>query len=313
MLPNFKSKAFFAPMAGVSDPALRLVCKELGAGLVVTEFVNVHAVVAKNRLLKGRITEFIEFSEAERPVSVQIFGSDVDKLKEAVKIIDPYFDVIDYNMGCPAPHITKQMAGAALLQEEGLTRNIFRTLVKTSNKPVTVKIRAGVSKPDCYLKIAKIAEEEGVEMITLHARTLNQGYSGKADLSLIKKLKESVSIPVVGNGDVLTPEDAKRMLDETGCDYVMVGRGACKNPFIFTQINQFLQTGKYDEIDFAERVKYFLRYLNYTKDYKTIKLANIKMQAMNFTKGSVGGKHLRLALQEAKTRGEVMAIMEGAL
>src|SRR3989338_2429468 len=152
-LPSFTSKAFLAPMAGVSDPALRLVCKELGAGLVVTEFTNIHAIVAINKKLP-KITQFIEYSDAERPLSCQLFGSEIDILAKAVKIVEPYFDIIDYNMGCPAPHITCQMAGAALLQDPELTRKIFRTMVQSTTKPVTLKMRAGVHKPDRFLEIA---------------------------------------------------------------------------------------------------------------------------------------------------------------
>ena len=165
-LPYFTSKAFLAPMAGVSDPALRLVCKELGAGLVVTEFTSIHAVVAMKQKLQD-ITKFIEYSDKERPLAIQLFGSDLEILKKAVKIVSPYFDIIDYNMGCPAPHITEQMACSALLQHPDLTRKIFRTMVQATDKPVTVKIRAGVSTPDRFLEIAKIAEEEGFSAIAI--------------------------------------------------------------------------------------------------------------------------------------------------
>jgi tRNA-dihydrouridine synthase len=148
MLPKFSSQAFLAPMAGVSDPALRLQCKKLGAGLVVTEFTNIHSIVAKEEQLKANkktIQEFIEYSEQERPLSVQLFGSDLKALEQAAKIVEPFFDIIDYNMGCPAPHITQQMAGGALLQETNLTQQIFTTLVNSVKKPVTLKIRLGVT------------------------------------------------------------------------------------------------------------------------------------------------------------------------
>jgi tRNA-dihydrouridine synthase B len=300
-LPEFSSKAFFAPMAGVSDPALRLVCKELGAGLVVTEFVSIHAIEAKS----DDITKFIEFSPKERPLSVQMFGSDLDKIKKAIKIVEPHFDIIDFNMGCPAPHVTQQMACSALLQQPELTRKIFRTMVSATDKPVTVKIRAGVTAPDKYLEIGKIAEEEGLAMITLHGRTVKQGYSGKSDWSLIKKLKEHVNIPVCGNGDVTTPEDAARMLKETGCDYVMIGRAAAKNPFIFAQIKKFLKEGRYDEVPPRNKVKTFFKYLEYAKRYDTIKLSNIRMQAMNFTSNCKGSKKLRGDLLEVKSVDDV--------
>jgi len=298
-------------MAGVSDPALRLVCKELGAGLVVTEFVNVHAISAKERELGAdRIMEFVEFSEKERPLSVQLFGSDLERIEQAVKVVTKHFDLIDYNMGCPAPHITSEMACSALLQEPELTRKIFKTLVKHATVPVTVKIRAGINKPDKYLEIGKIAEEEGLSMITLHPRTVKQGYSGKSDWSLIKKLKEHVSISVCGNGDVESPEDAKRMLKETGCDYVMIGRAAAKNPFLFKQINQYLKTGKYAKISDKNRLKYFFKYVEYTKKYKNIKTSSIRMQAMNFSKGCVGGKELRGNLIPVKTLDGIMELMK---
>src|SRR3989338_3387259 len=200
-LPTFSSKAFLAPMAGVSDPALRLLCKELGAGLVVTEFTNIHAIVAKETQLQ-QISQFIEFSEKERPLSIQLFGSDLVALEKAVKIVSPHFDIIDYNMGCPAPHITEQMACSALLQEPELTRKIFRTMVSSTTKPITIKIRAGITQPNKWQEIATIAEQEGISMITFHPRTVKQGYSGKSDWELIKQLKQQVSIPVVGNGDI---------------------------------------------------------------------------------------------------------------
>jgi nifR3 family TIM-barrel protein len=202
MLPKFSSRAFLAPMAGVSDPALRLQCKKLGAGLVVTEFTNIHSIIAKEAKLKENqktIQEFIEYSEKERPLSVQLFGSNLKALEKAAKIVEPFFDIIDYNMGCPAPHITQQMAGGALLQETNLTQQIFTTLVNAVKKPVTLKIRLGVTEASRYLfkDIAQIAEDEGIEMITLHPRTVNQGYSGNADWKMIKELKEISSIPIV--------------------------------------------------------------------------------------------------------------------
>ncbi len=304
-LPDFTSKAFFAPMAGVSDPALRLICKELGAGLVVTEFVNVHAVSAK----ANEIMEFVQFSEKERPISIQLFGSNLEKLEEAVKIVTKHFDIIDYNMGCPAPHITKSMACSALLQEPELTREIFKVLVKHATVPVTVKIRAGINKTDKYLEIGKIAEEEGLAMITLHPRTVKQGYSGKSDWSLITKLKESVEIAVCGNGDIETPEDAARMISETGCDYVMIGRAAAKNPFLFAQVNEFLSEGTYRKVSDKGRLTTFFKYLKYAQNYK-IKLANIRMQAMNFSKGCKGSKELRGKLLKVKSIDEIKTLFE---
>ncbi len=315
-LPNFSSKAFLAPMAGFSDPALRLLCKKLGAGLVVTEFTNTHSIVAKEKQLhdqEKKITEFLEFSEEERPLSVQLFGSDLDSLQKAAKIVEPFFDIIDYNMGCPAPHITQQMAGGALLQQSSLTRKILKTLVTTVDKPVTLKMRAGVTAASRYLfkDIAKTAEEEGVQMITFHPRTVKQGYSGNADWSLIRDLKEIVKIPVVGNGDITTPEAAKKMIDETNCDYVMIGRGAMGNPFLFEQINDYLENGKYKQHSFNEKLDAFFQYLDYASKYK-IKFSNIKGQAMHFTKGTIGSTKLRAKITVSKSLEELDKIMKTA-
>lgn len=304
-LPQFSSKVFFAPMAGISDPALRLICKECGAGLVVTELTSVHAIEAKEFDIKN----FIPFCEKERPISVQLFGSDIDKVVRAAKIVEPYFDIIDFNMGCPAPHITQQMAGAALLQKEEHTKKLLKSLVKATKLPVTVKMRAGVNEnnKNLFLKIGKIAEMVGVKMLILHPRTVKQGYFGKADWSLIKKLKESVKIPVVGNGDVTTPEEAKKMF-ETGCDYIMIGRAACKNPFLFTQINDYLETGKYKKISMKDKLDYFFRYMDISKNYD-IKFSNIRQQAMHFTKDCVGGKSVRNKISKSKSLKELKEIL----
>ncbi len=316
MLPKFSSQAFLAPIAGVSDPALRLQCKKLGAGLVVTEFTSIYSIIAKEKQLKENqktIQEFIEYSEEERPLSVQLFGSDLIALEKAAKIVEPFFDIIDYNMGCPAPHITQQMAGGALLQETNLTQQIFTTLVNAVKKPVTLKIRLGVTDASRYLfkDIAQIAEDEGIQMITLHPRTVNQGYSGDADWKMIKELKQISNIPIVGNGDITTPEDAKKMIDETNCDYVMIGRGAMGNPFLFEQINDFLKTGSYNHYSLHNRLDSFFEYLHLTTQYK-IKFTNIKGQAMRFTKGMPGGSKIRSRITLSKNIGELEKIMKDA-
>ena len=308
-LPRFEGRAFLAPMAGVSDPALRLMARRRGAALVVTEFTSIHSIVARHRALSRSgqtIREFLEYSDEERPLSVQLFGSDVEALARAARIVEPYFDIIDYNMGCPAPHITKQMAGAALLQNERLTRRIFRTLTESVELPVTLKMRAGVSQEDrhLFLDIAQTAQEENIRMITLHPRTASQGYSGTSDWSLIRLLKRNARVPVVGNGDIFTPEDAGRMIQETGCDYVMVGRGAMGNPFLFGQINDYLQTGSYRRYGVRDRVEAFFEYLDASSKYN-IKFPSVKSQAMRFTRGVEGAARLREMITAARDRAEL--------
>ena len=319
MLPRFSGRAFLAPMAGVSDPALRLQCRRKGAALVVTEFTSIHSVVAKQEQLAGKgrtIREFLEYSDEERPLSVQLFGSDLEALAKAARIVEPYFDVIDYNMGCPAPHITSQMAGGALLQEADLTRQIFQTLTGAvgGRTPVTLKVRAGVTESDrfLFLEVARIAEDEGVEMITLHPRTVSQGYSGRADWDMIKMLKERSDVPVVGNGDIATPEDAKAMIDQTGCDYVMVGRGAMGNPFLFEQINDYLDTGSYSAYTLEDRLDAFFEYLRIAAKYR-IRFANIKGQAMRFTKGLRNGATVRSRITHSEGIDQLADVMNDGI
>lgn len=313
-LPNFDGRAFLAPMAGVSDPALRLLCRRWGASLVVTEFTNIHSIVAQDSILcrSGQsIRQFLEYSDLERPLSVQLFGSNIDVLAKAVHIVEPYFDIIDYNMGCPAPHITRQMAGAALLQHESVTKKIFRTLVESTDRPVTLKMRAGVTDADrhLFLDIAGTAQDEGICMITLHPRTASQGYSGKSDWSLIRLLKDNVQIPVVGNGDIVSPQDAANMIEETGCDYIMIGRGAMGNPFLFRQINEYLESGSYSTFTIHDRIQAFFEYLDVSAHYK-IKLSSIKSQAMRFVKGVDGATRLREMITAASSLRDLTHVMQ---
>lgn len=313
-LPKFSSRVFLAPMAGITDPAFRMLCKDFGCGLAVTELTSVHAIVAKHKELKEKntdISEFIEYSNLERPVSVQLFGNDIELIANAAKIVEEHFDIIDFNMGCPAPHITNQMAGAALLQTPDHVEKLLSKLVDSVNKPVTLKLRAGVKNSNCYLykNIAKIAENSGISMIALHARTIEQGYSGKSNWELIKELKELVNIPVVGNGDITCPEDAKKMFEETGCDYVMVGRAAMGNPLIFKQITDYLKNDSYEKYDQLNKLELFYKYLDYAKDFK-INFSNIKMQANYFTKGIDNSAKVRLRISTAKDISEIKTILD---
>jgi tRNA-dihydrouridine synthase B len=304
-LPRFHSKVFLAPLAGVSDPAFRLLCVNQGAGLVFTELTSVHAIDFKEKMGKSELLEFVPFSEKERPVAVQLFGNNIALTKRAAQVLEPYFDMIDFNIGCPARHITAQMAGAALLQKPEHMEKLLSGLVSSTNKPVSVKMRAGVKIDNkLFLKIGKIAEDAGVSMITLHPRTVEQGYSGKSDWSLIKDLKEKVNIPVVGNGDIRKPEDAKHMLDDTGCDFVMIGRAAMGNPFIFRQTNNYLLKGKYVEISHEEKRKEFQTYLKSASKFN-IPFQALRNQAMNFSKGMSGGAQFRTRIARAKDESEL--------
>lgn len=236
------NNVILAPMAGVTDLPFRLLCKEQGCGLVCTEMVSAKAILYKNR----NTNALLEVKDQERPVSVQLFGSDPDILgRIAHQIEDGPFDIIDLNMGCPVPKVVNNQEGSALMKNPKLVEQILSSMVKAVKKPVTVKFRKGFDEDHVNaVEIAKIAESCGVAAVAVHGRTREQFYSGKADWDIIRKVKEAVKIPVIGNGDIFTPEDAKAMMDQTGCDGLMVARGAKGNPWIFSRINHYLDTGE---------------------------------------------------------------------
>ncbi len=237
-IPN---RLFLAPMAGITDVAFRLICKEQGCGMVYTEMVSAKGLY----YLSEKTADLMGVHPEEHPVGIQIFGSDPMIMAHmAEKVTERDGDLIDINMGCPAPKIVKNGEGSALMREPVRVRAIFREVVKASSIPVTVKIRKGWDDESVNaVEIARIAEEEGISAVTVHGRTREQYYTGKADWEIIRKVKESISIPVIGNGDVFSPQEAKALFQETGCDGIMVARGAQGNPWIFAEILKYLSTG----------------------------------------------------------------------
>jgi len=226
------------PMAGVTDLPFRLLCKEQGCGLFITEMVSAKALYYHNQ----NTGELLETYPEEHPIGVQLFGSDPDIIAEEALKLEDRFDFIDLNFGCPVPKIVKNGEGSFLLTQPELAGKIFKKLVQTVHIPVTVKMRKGFT-PDYQegIRIAKIAEDSGISMISVHGRSRDQFYSGKADYEAIRQIKAAVSIPVIGNGDILTGKDAERMLNETGVDGIMIGRGAEGNPWIFREIKAYLE------------------------------------------------------------------------
>ena len=242
-----------APMAGVTDLPFRLLCKEQGAGLICMEMVSAKAIHYRNK----NTEELMEIHPEEKPVSLQLFGSDPDIIAEVAKSIEERpFDILDFNMGCPVPKVFNNGEGSALMKDPKLVEEILTKLVKAVDKPVTVKFRKGVDDAHVNaVEIAKIAESCGVAAVAVHGRTREQYYSGKADWEIIAKVKQAVKIPVIGNGDVTGPESAKKLVEETGCDGIMIGRACRGNPWIFREIVQYLETGILPERPSVEEVR----------------------------------------------------------
>lgn len=248
-----ENNVILAPMAGATDLPYRVLCREQGCGLVCMEMVSAKAVLYNNRNTK----ELLQVDERERPVSLQLFGSDPHILSDiAARLEEGPYDIFDINMGCPVPKIVKNGEGSALMKDPALVEEILSAMVKAVKKPVTVKIRKGFDDASVNaVEIAKIAEACGVAAVAVHGRTREQFYSGKADWDIIRRVKEAVRIPVIGNGDVFTAEDAKRLVDTTGCDGIMVARGAKGNPWIFREITEYLDTGRKPERPSARELK----------------------------------------------------------
>ena len=309
---KIKNQIVLAPMAGYSNTSFRKIIKEMGAGLIYAEMVSDKALTYHNE----KTLQLLKMSEEERPIVQQIFGSDVETFVASAKIVEEVMkpDIIDINMGCPVPKVAlRAQAGSALLKDPDKVYEIVLAVVKAVHVPVTVKIRIGWDEAhkNC-VEIAKVCEKAGAQAIAIHARTRSQGYSGKADWSWIKKVKEAVSIPVIGNGDVLSCYDAKRMLLETNCDAVMIGRGVLGNPWLIKECVDYLETGQEPrKITNEERVLMMKKHFQFLKEDKSVKAAllEIRSNILFYLKGMPNNKEIKRRICEVKTEEDIMKVL----
>lgn len=299
-----------APMAGVTDLPFRLLCKEQGAGLLCMEMISAKALIYKNRNTKL----LLEIHPEEFPVSLQLFGSDPDIISEAAcQIEDRPFQILDINMGCPVPKVVKNGEGSALMNQPRLVHEIVKKTVQAIDKPVTVKIRKGFDDQHVNaVEIAKIIEDAGAAAVAVHGRTREQYYSGRADWEIIARVKEAVSIPVIGNGDVTSGESALEMRRQTGCDGVMIGRGAQGNPWIFSELLGYDRTGKLPERPKPEKIReMMLRHARLQIEYKGeyLGIREMRKHVSWYTKGLPGSARLREAINRTESYEELEELL----
>jgi nifR3 family TIM-barrel protein len=309
---EIKNRVVLAPMAGICNSAFRRIVKEMGCGLIYAEMVSDKAIYYNNQ----KTIDMLYMTDYERPISQQIFGSDKESFVSAAKYIyeNMHPDIIDINMGCPVPKVAlRAQAGSALLKNPEKIREIVESVAKAVPIPVTVKIRSGWDQSSINaVEIAKICEKAGASAICIHPRTRSQGYSGKADWNIIKEVKENISIPVIGNGDIKDIYSAKKMLDETDCDAIMIGRASLGNPWIFKQINDYIENNQIDDLPTPlEKVEMCIKHLLYLEEIKVSKVTvlEIRNHVAWYLKGLNGSNEIKNSIFKTKDINEIKNIL----
>lgn len=303
---------FLAPMAGVTDSPFRRMCKHYGAGTVYTEFVSAEGIVREN----DKTINYMKFDEGERPIGIQIFGHDPEVLARSAQYIEENLkpDIIDLNFGCPVPKVVKRGAGSAILKDLDQLEKVAKWVVRAVSLPVTAKIRSGWDKGGIVaVEAAKRLEAQGISLLTVHPRTTKQRYTGEVDWSIIGDVKKAIKIPLIGNGDIRTPYDAERMVKETGCDGVMIGRASMGKPWLFRDVINYLAEGQLPpEITKAFIAESFFKHLEMQKKHYSLMYAGnlFKPHAAAYIRGMDGAAHMRFEINRAKDIDQIRELAE---
>ena len=307
---ELENNILLAPMAGITDLPFRVICKKFGPSLVCTEMVSSKAIFHDDTKTK----KLMNIKKEERPVAIQIFGSDEETMAYATKYVNKIADIIDINMGCPAPKVVKNGDGSKLLLDLQKAEKIIQSVVKNAEVPVTLKFRKGWDNDNIVAtKIAKIAENNGISAITIHGRTRSEYYSGKADLGIIKEVKESVNIPVIGNGDIIDEESALNMFEKTNVDGIMIGRGCLGNPWIFEKIKYFLETGKkIEDPTLEEKLNIIKEHINMEIEEKgeSVAIKEMRKHISWYTKNLKDSSKFRSKMNTIENKEELLNLLE---
>lgn len=305
---ELENNILLAPMAGITDLPFRLICKEFGPGLVYTEMISSKGLFYNDEKTKL----LLDMKGEKRPVAVQIFGSDIESMKYAAEYISEYADIIDINMGCPAPKVVKNGDGSRLLLDLELAEKIAKEVVKSAKVPVTIKMRIGWDNENIVaVEAAKIFEQAGISAITVHGRTRNEFYSGNADWNIIKKVKESINIPVIGNGDIKNPRDAKKMFEDTNVDGIMIGRASLGNPWIFRDIINELSGSEKKEISKEEKLDIIIKHINYAVEEKgeNVAVKEMRKHIAGYIKNMKDASKYRDIINKIDRKDELIACL----